>query len=105
MAVTYTWMVHSMATKPSVSGVSNAVQKIYWECQGREGSSMMRAQGCVELADPDPENFVNYDDLTEDDVLNWVWGNVGKEKVEDALASRVSKKTNPTTVSLPNPWE
>jgi hypothetical protein len=94
-----------MEINPSVGGVSNAVKKIFWECQGREGSIMMRAQGAVELGDPDPDNFVSYDALTEDSVLNWVWDNVGKDKVQDALEIRISNKSNLNVVKLPNPWE
>jgi hypothetical protein len=105
MATTYNWMIHSMAVVPDVSGLKNAVRQIAWECQARNGSIMKRDQGRLTLGNPSPDNFLEYDDLTESSALNWVWSQVGKDAVEAKLNEKINSALQSDLIVLPNPWD
>jgi hypothetical protein len=49
--------------------------------------------------DPESEDFVAYDDLTEADVLAWVWESVDKDATEAALAQKIEDQKHPTTAA------
>ena len=75
----------------SVSEVSNDPEKPY-------GASIVNTQA-LERGD----SFVNYDTLTEETVLGWVWSKVDKEAVEAALTAQINAQKAPV-VSSGLPW-
>jgi hypothetical protein len=54
---------------------------------------------------PDPEapGFVPYEELTEDDVLVWVWDSVDKDAAEESLLKQIDAQKTPVVVSG-TPW-
>jgi hypothetical protein len=53
--------------------------------------------------DPDADDFVAYDSLTEDDVLAWVHAEVDQAATEAALTAKIEADKNPVTGSG-MPW-
>jgi hypothetical protein len=53
--------------------------------------------------DADADDFVAYDDLTEEVVLGWVWESVSQEDTEAALTAKIEADKNPVTGSG-MPW-
>ena len=53
--------------------------------------------------DPDADDFVAYDDLTEADVLAWVHADVALSAIESALTANIEAQKTPTTVEG-TPW-
>ena len=47
--------------------------------------------------DASSPDFVPYDELTEADVLAWVWAEGFKDATEDALQANIDAQKNPTT--------
>ena len=47
--------------------------------------------------DPTSPSFVPYEDLTEADVLAWVYESVDKDATEAALAANIEEQKNPVT--------
>ena len=46
-----------------------------------------------------------YEDLTEEEVLDWVWENgVNKTSVENVVKQEINAQKTPPTVSPPLPW-
>jgi len=49
-----------------------------------------------DAADP---SFIPYDDLTESDVLGWVWTEVDQAAIEAGLSANIESQKNPTTAN------
>lgn len=45
------------------------------------------------------DSFVNYDTLTQETVLGWIWGKVDKEAVEAALTAQINAQKQPATAN------
>jgi hypothetical protein len=45
------------------------------------------------------DSFVNYDTLTEETVLGWLWTKVDKESVEAALEAQIEAQKAPVTAN------
>jgi hypothetical protein len=51
------------------------------------------------------EAFTPYADLTQDQVLGWVWANgVDKDATEAAVQQQIDNQINPPIVAPPLPW-
>jgi hypothetical protein len=55
---------------------------------------------------PAPEGtFTPYADLTQDQVLGWIWANgVDQQATEQAVQTNIDNQINPPIVTPPLPW-
>lgn len=98
MAATYTWIIETMERDVATGGVKTA----HWRCNAVDGEHATAAYGTVGFTfDPDAPDFVPYENLTQDQVLTWVWGSeeVDKDGLEAALASKLDQMINPVTAA------
>jgi hypothetical protein len=95
--VTLTWAVNNM-TRVVDDGF---VIKVDWSCT----ASATGVQGAyyggqtTYVNNPSEPGFIPYDQLTEAEVLGWVYAGLGDQKaeIETTLTAKVQKQLNPTT--------
>jgi hypothetical protein len=79
---------------------SGFVFTAHWICRATDGDFSASSYGTAGFTpDPESEDFVAYDDLTEADVLAWVWESVDKDATEEALAAKIEADKNPTSAT------
>lgn len=64
------------------------------------------AYGSVGFGDPSPESFTPFNELTKEEVLNWVFEALGVDQVvaiQESLYQQIQQKVNPTTATG-TPW-
>ena len=71
--MSHTWKVAALDYAVSQDGLSNVVTTVHWTCskEGENGYSGY-AYGSHGLPEPDPSNFVEWDNLDEFTVLSWM---------------------------------
>jgi hypothetical protein len=95
MAITTTWSVSDMTHKDSDGGVF----LVYWSLTAQsDGTPSYSAQEGGKLrctADPSASGYIAYADLTEADVLGWVYDSliVGDETAAEAKARVEADRT------------
>ena len=87
MAITNTWSVSNMVHQDSDGGVIT----VYWSMVAKNDSGPESATegGKLRLTpDPSSPDYIAYADLTEDDVLGWVYNSLieGDETADEAKA-------------------
>ena len=89
MAITTTWSVNDMTHKDSDGGVF----LVYWSLTAQsDGTPSYSAQDGGKLrctADPSASDYIAYADLTEADVLGWVYSSL---IVDDETAAKAKKR-------------
>lgn len=80
----------------------NGVIVCHWRCNAEEtvGDVTYTASSygtCGFSPDPASPSFVPYEDLTEADVLAWVYESVDKDATEAALTANIEEQKNPVT--------
>ena len=92
MAITTTWSVNDMTHKDSDGGVF----LVYWSLIATDGTYSANSGGKLRC-DPDPSasDYIAYADLTEADVLGWVYSSliVGDETAAEAKARIEAERT------------
>ena len=96
MAATMNWTIATLERELSDGGVIVA----HWRCTASDGDYSASSYGTAGFTpDPESEDFVAYDDLTEADVLAWVWESVDKDATEAALQAKIDADKNPVTAA------
>jgi hypothetical protein len=106
MAITHTWSIRALIQRNDDSGT---VIRVNYTVNSTDGTISTKSQGGVELQTENIENFIAYEDLTEELVLGWV-----KEKLGPNLANHeinnaawidsVLNPPAPRTISTALPW-
>tara|TARA_R110002020_G_scaffold271707_1_gene486926 strand:- start:13 stop:363 length:351 start_codon:yes stop_codon:yes gene_type:complete len=92
MAITTTWSVNDMTHKDSDGGVF----LVYWSLIATDGTYSAQEGGKLRCtADPSASDYIAYADLTEADVLGWVYSSLigQKEDGEKETAAEAKART------------
>ena len=104
MSATFTWSVTAMDCYPVEQGNADVVFNVHWTCAGTDGTYNGGVYSTCSV--PAPEStFTPYDQLTQDQVLGWIWANgVDKQSAEAAVQQQIDNQINPPVVTPPLPW-
>ena len=95
-----TWTIANLERNVADGGVTVA----HWRVSPTEGDYSASTYGtCSFTYDSSDPSFVAYDNLTEADVLGWVWAEVDQAATEAALTADIEAQKNPTTADG-MPW-
>ena len=90
-----TWTIETMEHEVASGGVIVA----HWQATKTDGDYSARSYGtCSFTPDPSADDYVLYDNLTEEVVLGWCWdGDVDKDAIEASLTAQIEEQKAPTT--------
>jgi hypothetical protein len=89
-----TWTISQLERNTADGGVVVA----HWRATMQDGDYSASSYGtCSFEYDASAPGFTPYDQLTENQVIVWVWGQVDKMATEAALTASIDEKKNPTT--------
>ena len=96
MAVTYTWTIAELERNTADGGVTVA----HWRCEGVDGEATASSYGTTSWTpDASASDFIAFADLTQANVLSWVWNTVVRTDVEASIADKINAELNPTTTT------
>ena len=99
------WTISRIDCLPSTEEGDDFATTAYWLCRGSEGAYTTSLNGTASFPVVQGEEFTPYSELTEDQVLGWVWVNgVDKEAIEAEIQNVLDNLVNPPVVVLPLPW-
>jgi len=101
---TITWSVSALDCYPHADGQADVVFTVHWTCAGTDGTYNASVYSTCSVPAPSV-NFTPYEDLTQEQVLQWVWDNgVDKDATEAAVQQQIDNQINPPMVTPPLPW-
>jgi hypothetical protein len=101
---TLSWIIERLLVKPTEGSLTDVVITADWRCNGSQDSYSGTCYGSCSFAPP-TENFTPYDQLTEQQVLNWCFANgVDQAAIEANVNQQIQNQINPPVVVLPLPW-
>lgn len=105
MAAIITWSVTQMDCYPEVDNETDVVFNVHWTCAGTDGTYSDSVYNTQTVTVNPDEPYTPYADLTQDQVLNWVWeAGVNKDVTEAAVQQLIDNQINPPVVTPPLPW-
>tara|TARA_R110000868_G_scaffold54001_2_gene169281 strand:- start:3990 stop:4301 length:312 start_codon:yes stop_codon:yes gene_type:complete len=98
-----TWTITAMNCSTTEQNPDTVIV-CHWTCSDTDGTYNASVYSTCSV--PTPEgSFTPYDQLTQEQVLGWVWANgVDKDATEAAVAAQLQAQINPPVVTPPLPW-
>ena len=98
------WIIERILVKPTEGSYTDVVITADWRCNGSQESYSGTCYGSCSFAPPSG-SFTPYNDLTQEQVLDWCFANgVDKTAIEANVSLQIENQINPPVVSLPLPW-
>jgi hypothetical protein len=108
MTIAYEWKFESLDVFINYQTVTNAVESMHWQLSADDGlGHHASAVGETKTGPVDLENFIPFEDLTEEIVQGWceaAMGTVDVDGVKAMLAGQIDQAAAPTMASLTPPW-
>jgi hypothetical protein len=109
---TISWIIERLLVRKVEGTYSDVVITADWRCNGTEtigtGDDEKTYSGtCYGSTSfqPPSENFTPYEDLTEQQVLDWCFANgVDQKAIEANVTLQIADQINPPIIAPPLPW-
>lgn len=105
MAIEKTWSITQMQVYPQSEGEANVVCAAAWNVSGTDGEFTGSLNGSTAFKLNPEAPFTPYDELTQEQVLEWVFASLGEEGKATAEADVDAQieyaKSKITTATLP----
>ena len=86
MTVAKTWSITNLSVYPQSEGEADVVCAAAWNVSGTDGTYSGNLNGSTAFKLDPAAPFIPYDQLTQNQVLAWVWASLGEEGKASAEA-------------------
>ena len=105
MTTQINWQVTLMDCYPQADNETDVVFNVHWQCVGIQDTYTGRVYSTCSVPLSGEGSFTPYQDLTQNQVLGWIWANgVDKNATEAAVEQQIQAQINPPVVTPPLPW-
>lgn len=109
MATTvFEWVISQLNCAVESEGLPNVINVIHWRYNATqvdgEKTYFADTYGASSVGQPNPQNFVPYEDVTEAEVISWLEAILPIEDMQASLEANIELQINPVEVTLPLPW-
>jgi hypothetical protein len=107
MANTYKIKIDSVDVKTLVGDMSNVVFNVYYSYHviDENSNTASFSSGIVELPEPDPSSFTNFEELTQSVVISWIENLIDQDQLKSIVDSLLDEKINPRIISRSIPLD
>jgi hypothetical protein len=104
----FEWVISQLNCAVESEGLSDVINVIHWRYNATQvdGDKTYFADtyGSSSVAQPNPQNFIPYADVTEAEVISWLEEILPVDAMQLALENNIALQINPVEVTLPLPW-
>jgi hypothetical protein len=108
MANTKQWVIAALDCKPSIDTMTDVVSVIHWRKQATEvvddKTYTADMYGACTVTLPEPESFIEFNDLTEATMVEWLEAVLDVAAIDSALDAQIDFQKNPPVVTKKAPW-
>ena len=96
----YTWKINAVDCYTSKDGLEKVAYNVHWSYFATNGEHTASMIGVQSVGEPNPDNFVAFEDLTEDDVISWISASMDVEQMQANLDKQIEDLVAPKVVTL-----
>ena len=96
----YTWRINAVDCYTSKDGLEKVAYNVHWSYFATNGEHTASMIGVQSIGEPNPDNFVAFEDLTEDDVISWIESAMDVEQMQANLDKQIEDLVAPKVVTL-----
>ena len=104
----FSWVISSLDCAVESEGLPDVINQIHYRynaTQEYDGKVYFAdTYSVVSVAQPNPQNFIPYADVTEAEVIGWLEEILPVDAMQLSLENNIALQINPVEVTLPLPW-
>jgi len=104
----FKFVISALNCAVELEGLPDVIQCIHWRYQATQvdGDKTWFAEtyGASGVAQPNPQNFIPYADVTEAEVISWLEQILPVDAMQASLEANIALQITPKEVTLPLPW-
>lgn len=111
MANTYAWTINKLDVRPTQNSLSDVVYNIHWtytatsdQVDSDGNAYTVKTIGTSPVGEPNPNDFTDFDDLTQSQVEGWLAMDGSIENINDHVDSIIEEKITPSSKTKDVPW-
>jgi hypothetical protein len=109
MATTvFSWTISELNCAVESEGLPDVINQIHYRynaTQEHDGKVYFAdTYSVASVTQPNPQNFIPYEDVTEAEVIGWLEQILPVEAMQLALENNIALQITPKEVTLPLPW-
>jgi hypothetical protein len=104
MALETKWVVVQMDTAPSEDTLTDVVKRVHYRYEGTDEQYFADIYGVLSCETPSETDFTAYENLTYEQVCQWLEAGLNTEAMNENLATQIENLKNPPIVNLPLPF-
>jgi hypothetical protein len=98
------WIIERLLVRKVEGTLTDVVITADWRCNGTQDQYSGTCYGSTSFAPPSG-SFTPYEDLTEQQVLDWCFANgVDQKAIEANVTQQINDQINPPIIAPPLPW-
>jgi len=101
--INYTWKFETFDCV-DIDELKNVIKIIRWDLTGSSGAAAHTVYGVTSTEDPNPANFMQFEDLTEEIAIEWVTKYEDIISIKNKIINNINNQLQVTMVSLSPPW-
>ena len=103
MAATFTWTFSSLDIASTEDGLTDVIKTIHWRYKCSEDTYTSEFYGALALESPDPLYYIQYNDITKEDLVAWLENKLNMSEMHEGLLAAIENLKNPPMVTrIPN---
>ena len=103
--ITYKWNLPAFDCRVDEKGMKDVVTTVHWRYDGTDEDGISAGMyGTQSVGEPNPEAFIPYPDLKEDEVIGWMEETMDVKALQLNIAEQIELIINPVYVTLPPPF-
>ena len=108
MANTYSLYINEVDVYTQIDDLQKVIYRVHWTYTGSDENGIEATwNGTQEIATPDPENFITFENLVQADIISWIEPLLNIESLQNNIDSQIAEKVAPTkqTLQIPDSLE
>jgi hypothetical protein len=102
--ISIVWIIERLLVRKVEGTLTDVVITADWRCNGTQDQYSGTCYGSTSFAPPSG-SFTPYEDLTEQQVLDWCFANgVDQAAIEANVTAQIENQINPPVIAPPLPW-
>jgi len=92
-----TFIIKEIETINTLNGLKDVINFIRWQYKGQADQYLVSVDGYTYLDKPVKKNFIKFDEITKDIVIEWILQDVSISDLDINLDDQADKILNPIT--------
>jgi hypothetical protein len=102
--ISIVWIIERLLVRKVEGTRTDVVITADWRCNGSQDNYSGTCYGSTSFAPP-TDSFTPYEDLTEQQVLDWCFASgVDQKAIEANVTAQIENQINPPVIAPPLPW-